>query len=44
MSDDIADNTAFRDFSEELGLLPIVLKSAGAGASNDRYVGLLVKP
>lgn len=44
MSDDIADNTAFRDFSEELGLSPIVLKSAGAGASNDRYVGLLVKP
>jgi predicted O-methyltransferase YrrM len=44
MSDDIGDNTAFRDFSEELGLSPIVLKSAGAGASNDRYVGLLLKP
>ena len=44
MSDDIADNTAFRDFSEELGLPPIVLKSAGAGTSNDRYVGLLRKP
>jgi predicted O-methyltransferase YrrM len=44
MSDDIADNTAFRDFCEELGLSPIVLKSAGAGSSDDRYVGLLRKP
>jgi hypothetical protein len=44
MSDDIADNTAFRDFSEDLGLPPIVLKGAGAGASNPRYVGLLRKP
>lgn len=44
MSDDVADNTAFRDFSEELGLTPLVLQGDGAGKSGARYVGLLRKP
>lgn len=44
MSDDISDNTAFRDFSYHLGLSPIVLRCAGAGSAPDRYVGLLKKP
>jgi hypothetical protein len=44
MSDDIADNTAFRDFCAELGLTPSVVEAPGAGASGPRYVGLLRKP
>lgn len=42
LSDDIQDNLAFRDFSANLGLDPLVVK-----VSNERhtkYVGLLVKP
>lgn len=43
MSDDIADNTAFRDFAAEIGEVPIVVKAPGSGASGDRYVGLIRK-
>jgi predicted O-methyltransferase YrrM len=44
MSDDIADNTAFRDFAAEVGLPPVVIHSEGSGSSGARHVGLLKKP
>jgi hypothetical protein len=43
MSDDIADNTAFRDFAAEIGVDPIVVHAPGSGTSGARYVGLLRK-
>jgi predicted O-methyltransferase YrrM len=43
MSDDIADNTAFRDFSAEVGQRPIVIYAEGSGLSGSRYVGLIRK-
>lgn len=43
MSDDIADNTAFRDFAAEVAITPIVVYSNGSGLSGARYVGLLLK-
>lgn len=44
MSDDIADNTAFRDFAAEAEIDPVVVYSEGSGLSGARYVGLLKKP
>jgi hypothetical protein len=44
MSDDIADNTAFRDFAAEVDTMPVVVFAEGSGLSGARYVGLLVKP
>lgn len=44
ISDDIDDNTAFRDFCEHLNLQPLVVHGIGAGSNKDRYVGLLQKP
>lgn len=43
MSDDIGDNTAFRDFAAEMGEEPIVVLSPGSGSAGNRYVGLLRK-
>lgn len=43
MSDDIADNTAFRDFAAEVGVQPIVVFAEGSGVSGARYVGLMKK-
>lgn len=43
MSDDIADNTAFRDFAAEVGMPPVVIHSEGSGSSGARFVGLLKK-
>lgn len=44
MSDDIGDNTAFRDFAAEIGVTPIVVHTTGSGSSGERYVGLIRKP
>lgn len=38
VSDDIRDNTAFRDFAQSLGLEPTVVQC------EDKYVGVLLKP
>jgi predicted O-methyltransferase YrrM len=38
VSDDISDNLAFKEFSEKVGVMPIVIKMPS------QYVGLLVKP
>lgn len=38
ISDDIADNTAFKDFSFEISIKPIVVRH------ENKYVGLLLKP
>jgi hypothetical protein len=43
MSDDIGDNTAFRDFSVEVGAEAIVIDAPGAGASGRRFIGLMRK-
>lgn len=43
MSDDIGDNTAFRDFAVEVGVQPIVVHALGIGLSGTRYVGFLRK-
>lgn len=43
MSDDIGDNTAFRDFAAEINVDPIVISAPGSGTSGPRYVGLLRK-
>jgi predicted O-methyltransferase YrrM len=37
ISDDIGDNTAFRDFSELISYEPIVIKS------DDKYIGVIIK-
>lgn len=44
MSDDIGDNTAFRDFAAEIGVVPMVVRAPGSGSSGERYVGLIRKP
>ena len=44
MSDDIGDNTAFRDFTAEIGVEPIVVNAPGAGTSGARFIGIVVKP
>jgi predicted O-methyltransferase YrrM len=44
VSDDIGDNTAFRDFALESGQQPIVVKGSGSGGAGDRFVGIIVKP
>ncbi|KAA0909966.1 class I SAM-dependent methyltransferase [Aquicoccus porphyridii] len=44
MSDDITDNTAFRDFAVEVEVPPVVIHSEGSGSAGSRYVGLLKKP
>jgi hypothetical protein len=44
MSDDIGDNTAFRDFAIECGQPPIVVRARGSGGSGERFIGILVKP
>lgn len=38
VSDDIQDNIAFKEFSEKLGIKPIIIYS------QNKYVGILVKP
>lgn len=43
MSDDIADNTGFRDFAAEIGVEPMVVDTAGGGGAGRRHVGILVK-
>lgn len=43
MSDDISDNTAFRDFAAEIGVAPMIVLAPGTGSSGERYVGLLRK-
>lgn len=43
MSDDIADNTAFRDFAAEVCVPPLVVYSKGSGLSGARFVGLIRK-
>lgn len=43
MSDDIGDNTAFRDFAAEIGIEPLVVNAPGAGASGRRFIGLIKK-
>lgn len=44
MSDDIGDNTAFRDFVAEVGVAPMVVRAPGSGSSGERYVGLICRP
>lgn len=44
ISDDIGDNTAFRDFAAECEVEPVVILAAGSGGAGSRYVGILVKP
>jgi len=44
ISDDIDDNTGFRDFAEEVGIEPVVVNAAGGGGAASRHVGILVKP
>lgn len=44
VSDDINDNTAFRDFAEHINVDPIVVRGAGPGGAGDRFVGILRKP
>jgi len=44
VSDDIGDNTAFRDFAAECMVKPIVVNGPGSGASGERYVGIMIKP
>jgi predicted O-methyltransferase YrrM len=44
ISDDIGDNTAFRDFALEVGQEPIVVKGPGSGGAGERFVGIIVKP
>lgn len=44
MSDDVSDNTAFRDFAAEVEIEPIVVYATGSGLSGARYIGILVKP
>ena len=44
MSDDIGDNTAFRDCSAEVGVVPMVVRAPGSGNSGERYVGFIRKP
>lgn len=43
MSDDIGDNTAFRDFAAEIGEEGVVVNVPGAGASGARFIGLIRK-
>lgn len=43
VSDDIGDNTAFRDFCVELRLEPTVVSTSGGGGSQERFVGIIVK-
>lgn len=43
MSDDIADNTAFRDFAAEVEETPIIIYNEGSGLSGPRFIGLLQK-
>jgi predicted O-methyltransferase YrrM len=44
ISDDIGDNTAFRDFALESGQEPIVVMGPGSGGAGERFVGIIVKP
>lgn len=44
VSDDVDDNTAFRDFAAELELEPVVANAPGGGGSGSRNVGILIKP
>jgi len=44
VSDDIDDNTAFRDFAEHLDIEPLVVRGAGPGGAGTRFVGILRKP
>lgn len=44
VSDDIGDNTAFRDFSFDRNIEPLVAYAPGSGNSGERYVGILRKP
>ena len=43
MSDDVGDNTAFRDFAAEIDHEPDVMHAPGAGSAGSRYVGLIRK-
>ena len=43
MSDDVGDNTAFRDFAAEVDHEPLVVHAPGAGSAGSRYVGLIRK-
>lgn len=44
MSDDIGDNTGFRDFAAEIGVKPLIVDTPGGGGAGRRHVGILVKP
>lgn len=44
MSDDIDDNTGFRDYAAELGVEPMVVMTPGGGGAGRRHVGILIKP
>lgn len=44
VSDDVEDNTAFRDFAAENTIEPIVVCTSGAGSGQKHYIGILVKP
>jgi len=44
MSDDIGDNTAFRDFAAEVGVAAKVVHAPGSGSSGQRYIGIIIKP
>lgn len=44
VSDDIDDNTAFRDFAEHINVEPVVVRGAGPGGAGTRFVGILRKP
>lgn len=43
VSDDIADNIAFKEFSESVNQKPIVVSTTGSGQGGARYVGILIK-
>jgi len=44
MSDDIDDNTGFRDFAYEIGVEPLIVNAAGVGGAGHRHVGILIRP
>jgi predicted O-methyltransferase YrrM len=44
ISDDIADNTAFRDFVDEKSLTPQIILADVGGEAGSRFVGVVKKP